>query len=240
MKYRSKIIYEDDAVVLMDKASGALTIPDRFKPELFNLYNWLNKKYGKVFVVHRLDRETSGLLVFAKTEEAHKNLSRQFEDRTVEKIYQVLVEGVMHEMEGEIDKPIAKHPSKSGRMITSAKGKPSLTLFKVIEHFKNFTHLEADIKTGRTHQIRVHFKSIGYPLAVDSEYGRNDAFYLSKIKRKYNFGKDQEERPLMSRTTLHATKLVFDHPVTGERMAFETELPKDFGAVLKQLKKWGK
>ena len=185
MKYRSKIIHEDNEIVLMDKASGALTIPDRFKPELFNLYNWLGKKYGKIFTVHRLDRETSGLLVFAKTEKAHKHLSQQFEERSVEKIYQVLVDGVMHETEGEIDKPIGKHPAKSGRMIVSAKGKPSLTLFRVTERFKNYSLVEANIKTGRTHQIRVHFKSIGYPLAVDADYGRSEAFYLSKVKRKY-------------------------------------------------------
>ncbi len=239
MKNKFTLIYEDNDLLVLDKASDVLTIPDRFKPEIFNLYNWLEDKYGKIFTVHRLDRETSGLLVFAKTEEAHRSLSRQFEERTVEKIYQVLVEGVMQEKQGAIDKPIAKHPVKPGRMIVNAKGKPSLTLYKVVEEFKNFSLVEADIKTGRTHQIRVHFQSIGYPLAVDSVYGRNEAFYLSKIKRKYNFGKDGEERPMMSRTSLHASRLVLDHPTTGERNTFQTELPKDFGAVVKQLRKWG-
>lgn len=239
MKNKFTLIYEDDALLVLDKASDVLTIPDRFKPEIFNLYNWLEEAYGKIFTVHRLDRETSGLLVFAKTEEAHKSLSQQFEDRTVEKIYRVLVEGIMHEKEGAIDKRIDKHPAKPGKMIVSAKGKPSLTLYKVIEEFKNFSLVEADIKTGRTHQIRVHFQAIGYPLAVDSLYGRNDAFYLSKIKKKYNFGKEGEERPMMSRTSLHAFRLVLDHPTTGERMTFQTELPKDFGAVVKQLRKWG-
>ena len=240
MKNNFTIIHEDDDILVLDKASGVLTIPDRFKPELFNLYNYLERKCGKIFVVHRLDRETSGMLVFAKTEEAHKSLSQQFEDRTVQKIYQVLVEGVMYEMEGSIDKPIAKHPTKAGKMIATAKGKPSLTLYKVIEKFKNYTLAEADIKTGRTHQIRVHFESIGYPLAVDSLYGRSDVFLLSKVKKKYNFGKEEEERPMMSRTSLHAKRLVLDHPSTGKRMTFETELPKDFGAVVKQLRKWGR
>ena len=240
MKNKFTIIYEDEDILVLDKASGELTIPDRFKPEQFNLYNYLEGKYGKIFTVHRLDRETSGLLVFAKTEAAHKSLSQQFEDRTVEKIYKVLVEGVMYDMEGSIDKPIAKHPSKAGQMTVSSKGKPSLTLYKVVEHFKNYTLAEADIKTGRTHQIRVHFKSIGYPLAVDSVYGRSDVFLLSKVKKKYNFGKEEEERPMMSRTSLHAARLVLDHPVSGKRMTFESELPKDFGAVVKQLQKWGK
>ena len=239
MKNKFNIIHEDDAIVVVEKAAKVLTIPDRYQAHIFNLYHELEKHCGKIFIVHRLDKETSGILVFAKTEEAHKTLSQQFEDRSVQKVYKVLVEGVMYEKEGKIDSPIGKHPSKP-RMIVSVKGgKPSLTYYTVIEQFKNYTLLDADIKTGRTHQIRVHFKSIGFPLAIDSLYGRNDAFLLSKVKRKYRIGKDEEERPLMSRTSLHAQRLCLAHPNTGEKMVFESELPKDFGAVLKQLRKWG-
>ncbi len=239
MKKKFEIIYDDEAILVLDKAADILTIPDRFKPEIFNLYNWLELQYSQIFVVHRLDKETSGLLVFGKTEEAHKSLSQQFESRSVSKIYSVLVEGVLHEMEGRIDQPIGKHPSKPGKMIVSAKGKPSVTEYKVLEHFKNYSLVEADIKTGRTHQIRVHFQSLGYPLAVDKLYGRNDAFFLSKVKSKYNRGKGKEERSLMSRTSLHASQLTINHPNTGEQMTFESSLPKDFNAVLKQLRKWG-
>ncbi|MEO1258071.1 MAG: RluA family pseudouridine synthase [Bacteroidota bacterium] len=240
MKKRLNIIHEDAAIVVVEKAAGVLTIPDRFKPEVFNLYDHLKKANGDIFTVHRLDKETSGILVFAKTKEAHRSLSQQFEERTVEKIYLVLVEGVLFEKTGEIDKPIGYHPSKAGQMMVTRKGKPSLTLFRALEYFKNFTLVEADIKTGRTHQIRVHFQSVGYPLAIDAMYGGKEGFYLSTVKRKYNLGKNAEERPLMSRTSLHAKKLVLDHPETGERMTFESELPKDFSAVLKQLRKWGK
>lgn len=240
MKRNFEIIYQDDAVAIVNKAAGVLTIPDRHKPELFNVYNYLEREFGEIYTVHRLDKGTSGILIFAKTKEAHKNLSQQFEDRKVEKIYLVLVDGILFEKEGEIDAPIGKHPTKSGQMIVTRKGKPSLTLFKVIEYFKNYTLVEVDIKTGRTHQIRVHFQSVGYPLAIDELYGRNDAFYLSTVKKKYNLRKNGEERPMMSRTSLHAKRLVIAHPETGERMTFETELPKDFSAVLKQLRKWGK
>ncbi len=240
MKHKFEIVFDDDEILVINKAPGVLTIPDRFKPELFNLYNWFEEKYGEIFIVHRLDKETSGLLVFGKNEDAHKSLSQQFEGRSVTKIYKVLVEGVMMQEDGIIDNPIAKHPSKAGKMIVSQKGKPSTTEYKVVERFKNYTLIDADIKTGRTHQIRVHFESIGFPLAVDKMYGRNDAFFLSKIKHKFNVGKGNEERPLMDRTSLHAASLEFNHPVTNDRIQFESQLPKDFSAVIRQLQKWGK
>lgn len=241
MKKQYEIIHEDDAVVVVNKAPFTLTIPDRYAPEKFNLYHSLKKNLGDIFTVHRLDKETSGILIFARTEEAHKHLSKQFQERTVEKIYLTLISGVLHEEEGVIDKAIAPHSYLPDRMVISHRGKPSITKFRVVEKFKSFTLVEADIKTGRTHQIRVHFQAMGYPLAVDAIYGRKEAFFLSEIKqRKYRLGKDQEERPLMVRSSLHAHRLTFDHPVSDERLIFEAELPKDFRAVVQQLRKWGK
>lgn len=235
-----KIIYEDEAIIIVDKPANYLAIPDRYMADRPNLVGYLKQKQESIFVVHRLDKETSGVICYAKTAEAHKELSRQFENRTVEKIYTVLVEGRVHQKSGIIDKPIAHHPIVSGKMRIHKNGKPSVTHYKVVEFISDYTLLHADIKTGRTHQIRVHFESIGYPLMIDKLYGRQEAFYLSSLKqRKYKLGKDQEERPLMSRSTLHASRLSLDHPVTGERMVFESELPKDFRAVVKQMRKWG-
>jgi 23S rRNA pseudouridine1911/1915/1917 synthase len=218
-----------------------LTIPDRINPDKENLVGLLQRHYDKVMTVHRLDRETSGILCFARTEAAHRHLSIQFEKHTVDKYYYALLDGVLHLDEGEINKPIGEHPVVNGKMAISNGGKPSLTLFRAVERFKRYTLAEAMIKTGRTHQIRVHFQSIGYPLAVDALYGRRDTFLLSEIKgKKYKTGKfTEEERPLMSRTTLHAWRLRLDHPETGERMEFTAELPKDFLAVVNQLRKWG-
>ena len=217
-----------------------LSIPDRYHPEKPNLLTLLKSQYGEIFTVHRLDKETSGILCYARTEAAHKHLSKQFQDRTVEKIYLTLLDGQLHEEEGRIEKPIAPHPHIEGKMIVTAKGKPSITDWKVVETFKNFTLVEANIKTGRTHQIRVHFEAIGYPLAVDSVYGRREAFVLSEIKpkKKFRMGKDQEERPLLSRSILHAFRLTLDHPSSGKRFSQEAPLPKDFRAVVQQLKKW--
>ncbi len=241
MKIQTEIIYEDEDLVVVNKPPFLLTIPDRHSPDKPNLYHQLGDRYGKIYTVHRLDRETSGILVFAKTEEAHRELSRQFQERSVEKIYFALVEGVMHQQEGVIDKALTEHPTEPGKMIVAQRGKRSITHFKVRESFKNFTLAEADIKTGRMHQIRVHFQSIGYPLVVDAMYGRKSEFKLSDVKLgKYRMGKFQEEeRPLMARTSLHAGRLSFTHPRTNQPVTFEAELPKDFGAVVKQLRKWG-
>lgn len=235
------IIHEDEHILIVHKPAGLLTIPDRIAPEKENLVGALQRKYEKVMVVHRLDRETSGILCFARNEAAHRHLSMQFEKHTVDKFYHALLEGVLHHDEGEVNRPIGEHPAIPGKMIVSNSGKPSLTFYRALERFKQFTLAEVLIKTGRTHQIRVHMQSVGYPLAIDSLYGRRSGLFLSEIKGKsFRLGKhSEEERPLMSRSSLHASRLRIDHPHTGERLEFHTELPKDFAAVLSQLRKWG-
>lgn len=236
---KMNILHEDDHLIVVEKPAGLLTIPDRSgNPD--NLYAKLQKQYGQVFIVHRLDRETSGVLCFARTEAAHRNLSMQFEHHTTDKFYHVLVDGQLHHEEGEINKPIGEHPGIPGKMAILNSGKPSLTFYRALERFKRFTLVEALLKTGRTHQIRIHFQSIGYPLAVDALYGQRPGLFLSEIKgKKYKSGKEVEaERPLLERVSLHASRLRLDHPQTGERMEFKSELPKDFAATLNQLRKW--
>ena len=238
---KQHIIYEDDDLIIINKPPFVLTIPDRYDPFKPNLLRGLRQQFDQVFTVHRLDKETSGVICFAKNEAAHQNLSLQFEKRTVNKTYYALVEGRLKESSGIVNKPIAKSTTKNGKMVINDRGKPSETHYKVVEEFKHFSLLEAAIKTGRTHQIRVHLESIGYPLAIDEIYGRKSAFYLSEVKlKRYHLGKGKEERPLMFRSSLHAYYLELDHPTTKKRMSFKAELPKDFGAVLKQLRKWGK
>lgn len=241
MPKKVQVLHSDDHLLVVNKESGVLSIPDRFVPEKFNLQTYLSETFGRTWVVHRLDRETSGVICFARTESAHRQLSQQFAERTVQKIYLALVDGRLLHPEGSIEKAIAPHPTQAGKMIAGAKGKPSLTHYRVQELFKAFTLVEAEIHTGRTHQVRVHFAAIGHPLAVDPLYGKREGFFLSEVKgRSYHLGKNQEERPLMSRTTLHAWQLTLTHPHTNQRMTFEAAPPKDFAAVLKQLRKWGK
>lgn len=231
-------LFEDDHLWVIDKPAGLLTLPDRFDTSSLNLINWLRDRYGEAYIVHRLDRDTSGVIVVAKTEAAHRELNQQFEARTVEKIYHALLDGQPPTPTGSIEQAIAPDKQRPGRMQISSRGKAALTEYRVLENLGPFTWVEVVLHTGRTHQIRVHFQAIGLPLLVDPLYGRREAFLLSEIKgRSYNRGKEYEERPLLARTALHASRLAFDHPVSGVRLSFEAPLPKDLRAVLNQLRK---
>jgi len=234
------LIYADDFLVVINKPAGLLSIPDRYDASKPNVLAQLRADYGDIYTVHRLDRETSGILCFARTEAAHRHLNQQFQDRQTKKIYTALVEGQVRVGTHLIEKPIGPHPTQNRMMIT-AKGKASTTAYWIKEQFKHFAWIECEILTGRMHQIRVHLESVNLPLLVDSIYGRREAFFLSSVKgKKYRRGKFAEERPLMSRTTLHAYRLEFKHPQSGENQVFEAEPPKDFRAVVNQLRKWGK
>ncbi len=240
-KQRPTVIYEDDDLIVVNKPANVLSIPDRYNPDLFNLKDYLKRGNGgrNILVVHRIDRETSGMIIFAKTKAAHKALSRQFSQKTIEKIYWAVVDGVPPHDTGDIDLPIIENPIARGTMkVDKQYGKRAFTSYKVIEKFQNFALLRVKIETGRMHQIRIHLKSIGYPLAVDSIYGRNKEFLLSSVKRHYNVKKYEVERPIISRITLHAYALSFQHPLTQEPLHFEAPPPKDLSVFLKQLRKY--
>lgn len=229
-----EILFEDDAVVVIDKPAGLLSIPDRFGAEIPNAEAILRKKYGEIYVVHRLDKDTSGVMVFAKSEEAHKNLSLAFENRQITKKYLALVDGVPLPSEGEIEAPIGEDPSKAGKMKIDYKtGKDSSTSFKIIERFRKYSLLELNPKTGRQHQIRVHCAYIGHPLVVDILYGKRKELKLSEFKRGY---KGSSEKPILGRLALHAKSLTFNHPTSGQELTFEAELPKDIKATSNQMR----
>ena len=234
------IIYEDDNIIVLSKPSGIYTIPDRYNKLATNLYDVLGKRYGKIFTVHRLDRDTSGVIVFAKDAASHKNLNEQFEKQKVKKIYHVVVEGIIRDESLDIDIPISAHPVKKGLSMPSARGKESLTKLKVLERYKNATFCEIDLVTGRHHQIRVHCATIGHPLLVDKLYGKHEEFFLSSIKRKFNLKKNTEERAIISRITMHASEIEFEHPKNSNKLHFKAEYPKDFTALLQVLNKYAK
>jgi 23S rRNA pseudouridine955/2504/2580 synthase/23S rRNA pseudouridine1911/1915/1917 synthase len=236
---RFEVLHEDDALLVLHKPSGLLVLPDRFNTTLPNVRTMLVERYGEIFIVHRIDRDTSGLLIVAKTAEAHKALSEQFEGRTVRKLYHGVVTGVVEQNELNIDIPLMPDPARKGLMAPSARGKESLTRLRVVERFRMATLVECELVTGRQHQIRVHCAAIGHPLLVDPDYGQAAAFRLSSIKRKYHLGKFvEEEQPLVSRTTLHAHSIEFQHPATGAVMRFETPYPKDLKALVQALRKY--
>jgi 23S rRNA pseudouridine1911/1915/1917 synthase len=235
--YKPEILFENDSFIAINKPAGLLSIPDREGKEP-SLKSWLREKYGNIFTVHRLDRETSGVIVFAKDEETHKFLSIAFEQRDVEKFYQGLVQGSLPETKGSIDLPIMEHPAKPGTMAVNKHGKVSLTDYEVIEDLGLYSLVQFNIHTGRTHQIRVHMQALGHPIACDELYGDARPVKLSSFKRNFKLSKyEEEERPILSRLALHSQLLHFKD-AKGEYHTLEAPLPKDMRALIQQLKKW--
>ena len=224
------IVYEDASIVVINKPAGMVVHPAPGNPDktlvnalLFHCHDLSG--IGGVLrpgIVHRLDKETSGLIVAAKSDEAHRNLSTQFEKHEVYKKYVALVWGNVKGQSGEILLPVGRHPVDRKKMSTkSRRGKDALTLWKVRERFGVATLLDVEIKTGRTHQIRVHLTERGYPLIGDMVYG---------IPSKLQTIKDAALKAQIKsfhRQALHAAQLSFQHPQTGERVVFTAPLPQD-------------
>jgi 23S rRNA pseudouridine955/2504/2580 synthase/23S rRNA pseudouridine1911/1915/1917 synthase len=254
MKIEEYIVFQNDEFVAINKPTGLLTIPDREGKEPA-LKGFLKQKLGEIFTVHRLDKETSGIVVFAKNERSHKQLSMLFEGREVEKLYLGFVMGKPANVNGNIDAAIIEHPVKKGLMAidkkarpnaspkdsfwrgSSGRGKPASTDYKVLENFRFYSWMQFQIYTGRTHQIRIHMKHLGNPIVCDALYGDGKPVLISKIKKKnYNLSKKEEkERPILSRMALHSWKLKFT--LNKKEYNLEAELPKDLRALLQQLRK---
>ena len=235
MKISDCIILENDAFIALNKPAGLLSIPDREGKEV-SLKRLLQEQYPSIFTVHRLDKDTSGLIVFAKNAIAHQQLSVLFEGREVKKIYLGLVHNAPVNDTGSIDIGIQEQFGKVGVMMTHQKGKPSLTDYKVLEKFRLYSWMQFQIHTGRTHQIRVHMKHIGNPIVCDPVYGDGLPVLLSAIKKKYKLSKhEQEERPILNRLALHSYQLSFT--LNEEQFTLEAPLPKDLRALLQQLRK---
>jgi 23S rRNA pseudouridine955/2504/2580 synthase/23S rRNA pseudouridine1911/1915/1917 synthase len=236
MKVSELLVFENDDFVALNKPSGLLSIPDREGKEI-SLKNLLQEKYEKIFTVHRLDRDTSGLIVFAKNEATHKHLSLQFEGRLTKKIYAGLVIGSPAEKKGSINMPLAENMVQRGVMIVNRRGKESLTDYEVMEDFGIYSWMQFQIHTGRTHQIRVHMKEIGHPIVCDAIYGDGKPVLISALKKKFKLSKNElEERPILGRLSLHAFQLSFTD-INGKLVELEAPLHKDMRATLQQLEK---
>ncbi len=235
-----KIIFEDDYIVAVNKPAGMLSIPDRFDRNAPCVQKILEKKYGEIFTLHRLDKGTSGILLFAKDAESHRHLNTQFEQHTLSKVYHAVVKGQFPQDQMIIDIPIMANPTKKGLSMPSARGKESVTLVNILEKYRNATLLECDLRTGRSHQLRVHMSAVGHPLLVDKDYGDATEFSLSSIKRHFNMKKGDEETPIIIRQTMHALSVEFTHPKTEDRMKLEAEYPKDFSVLVKLLGKYSR
>ena len=239
MKVKDLLIQETNNWVALNKPSGLLSIPDREGKET-SLKTLLKENYGNIFTVHRIDKDTSGLIVFAKNEAAHKHLTQQFEERKTKKIYCGLVTGSLPEKSGTIEAPIAEHPAKNGTMIIHRKGKEAITDYEVLEDFGIYSWVQFQIHTGRTHQIRIHMKETGHPIVCDAVYGDGQPVLVSALKKKFNLSKNEEsERPILGRLALHSYRLDFTD-TNGEKIELEASIPKDLRATLQQLARWKK
>jgi len=230
------ILFEDDSLLVINKPPGLVVHPAAGHEE-HTLVNALLHHCGDSLsgiggvarpgIVHRLDKDTSGCLVVAKNDETHVGLSRQFEGRTVEKLYEAIVLGEVEQDQGEIRASIARHPTHRKRMAVreDQESRFAHTSYRVLERLVRSTHVEAAIHTGRTHQIRVHFQFIGHPVLGDTTYGE-------KANKRFADVTGYEA----PRVLLHARKLAFVHPITGKEMKFNAPLPDDFKAALSSLR----
>ncbi|MEZ6003376.1 MAG: RluA family pseudouridine synthase [Planctomycetota bacterium] len=246
-----ELVYEDANCLVANKPAGIAVEPERWSPELGcfleEMEHWAAARAQaeadrfRPRLVHRLDKDTSGCLLFAKDLESERHLRRCFEAQTVRKAYLALVEGEFPLEDGErtlIDQPLGPDPRKAGRMQIVADGRPSQTEVWVEERFAGYTLVGCAPRTGRTHQIRVHLAYEGFPLVVDPLYGRRDKLLLSEIKSGYRHKQGSEERPLMPRLTLHAWRLSWpSQDPNAPAPEVEAPLPKDLRTTLKQFAK---
>lgn len=231
-----EIVYEDESLAVINKPAGMVVHPGagiangtlanaiayHFNFQISDSGEQIRNRIG---IVHRLDKDTSGLIVVAKNEAIHEKLSEQFREREVFKSYVALVHGAVEQNAGEIDKPIAREKHNRTKMAIRAHGRNAVSLWKVRKRFEKFTSLNVEIKTGRTHQIRVHLASINHPVVGDETY---------------NSGRDKTVRDLtirqqiadLNRFFLHAERLHFTHPQTGERLEFYQPMPPELKNLL--------
>ena len=232
------VLYSDENILAVSKPSGLPVIPDRFNPERLNLRDLLQHELQReLWVVHRLDADTSGVMIFACNAETHRELSIKFEKGEINKIYLALVNGVPPQSAGVIDMPLSLNTNHRPKMVIDGAGKPSQTSYRLLETFGKFSLMEARPLTGRMHQIRIHFAHLGTPLAYDPIYGNKQPIMLSDIKRNYHYSTRKEESPLIERLTLHALQISF--ALSGDKSyCFTAELTKDFRNTIRSLRKW--
>ncbi|WP_028981877.1 RluA family pseudouridine synthase [Sporocytophaga myxococcoides] len=232
--FKDLIIFEDEEYLLINKPPYISTLEDRDATKT-NILEMAREIYPEIKVCHRLDKETSGVLALAKTPEAYRHLSIQFEDRNVTKQYHAVVDGV-HEFDG-VDVYLPIYASSDGIVkIDRQKGKIAETIFNTIEVFKKHTLVACYPITGRMHQIRIHLTCLKAPITCDGQYGGRP-LYLSSLKKNFNLKHDTEEMPLIQRVALHARSLEFKN--SEEKTIFaEAPYPKDFEVLVKQLKKY--
>ena len=241
-----QVLFDSPDFIAIDKPAGLATIPGRGEAD--SAFERLARQIGllstgntdpRLRVVHRLDKDTSGVLLFARHVAAQRHVSHQFQNNRVAKEYLAIVAGNPDGREGVIEAPLAVHPADKTKMHVSKRGRPAITAWRVEQSFRRYALVRCFPKTGKTHQIRVHLAHLGHPLIVDPLYGPCTSLLLSSFKRGYHPSQKDAERPLIVRLTLHAEKLAFEN-LQDDRVQVTSPLPKDFRAALNQLSKYAR
>jgi RluA family pseudouridine synthase len=232
------LLLEDEALLALNKPAGLLTLPDGYDPKAVHVRMLLQPRFGDLWIVHRLDRFTSGVLLLARSPAAHAALNRQFDQRQVAKTYHALVQGQPGWQDYSCRLALRSDGDRRHRSrVDPRRGKPASTDLSILARYDGYTLLEARPHTGRTHQIRAHLAALGLPLVGDVLYGGPPGLYTSQLKSGFQCGQ-KAECALIGRSALHAYSLRFTHPVSGETIELQAPYPKDFNAALRMLDRY--
>lgn len=232
------VVWSDEWLLAINKPAGLPTLPDGYDRQALHVKSALEPLYGRLWIVHRLDKETSGILLLARSADAHRQLNIQFESHQVYKIYHALVVGVPQWQEELADQPLLPDGDRRHRTIIDWQGgKSAQTRLRVLERFGGYSLVEAQPMTGRTHQIRAHLAASGYPIVADNLYGNSRGVFLSELKPGFG-GNRSGECAIIQRLALHAWKIDFTHPASGEKQSIQAPYAKDLAGALRQLSRY--
>ena len=221
-------LYEDEHIIAIDKPTGLLSIRDGYNPDLPNVHSILQQRAKKIWIVHRLDKETSGVMIFAKNDDAHRKLSLQFEHHLISKNYLAIVWGQFNQINQTVELPLIINADRRHRTrVTKKYGKRAITHIHLIHQYHHLAYISVIPETGYTHQIRAHLSEIGHPIFGDNLYGN----LHKKINQKVN----QNSVIQASRLFLHCNKLIFIHPVLEIEIQLQSPVPSEFNELLQQI-----